>query len=418
MNKLNYQRTFLPNGLELIVHEDHGSQMAVVNLLYKVGSRNELSGKTGLAHFFEHLMFGGSKNVPLFDREVDRVGGTCNAFTSPDITNYYISLPATNLETALWLESDRMFQLQLTEKTIETQRKVVIEEFKQRYLNQPYGDVFHHLRNLAFKNHPYRWPTIGEKIQDIEEYKRNDVEEFYRAHYSPDNAILVIAGNVEPVQVKVMVEKWFGDIPSYRGKRAEISIEKNQTKKRSASVVKNVPTEALYKSFKMPGRMEPGYLEADLITDYLGFGNSSKVQTQLVKNGDKFASAGAYVLGSYDPALLIFSGKMEEGVSAKEGEVEIDKLISEFLTEGITHLDLQKIKNQNEAMKTYEGIQLLNRAMSLAYHAFLGDPAGYFEEFDKKSQVPGSQIMDWAHKLLKEEQSSVLYYESEKNAKV
>lgn len=392
--------------------------MAAVNLLYKVGSRNEISGKTGLAHFFEHLMFGGSKNVPLFDRELDLVGGTCNAFTSPDITNYYISLPAANLETALWLESDRMFQLRLTEKTIETQRQVVIEEFKQRYLNQPYGDAFHHLRNLAFEKHPYRWPTIGEKIADIEGYKWQDVEDFYQTHYSPDNAVLVIAGNVDPQEVKSSVEKWFGDIAASGKQRIEVVPEENQSVRKFKNVAKDVPTDALYKSFKMPGRQEDGYLEADLITDYLGFGNSSKVQTQLVKNGNKFASAGAYVLGSYDPGLLVFSGKMEEGISAAEGEAEVDDLISEFLNQGISEKDLQRVKNQNEAMKTYEGIQLLNRAMSLAYHAFLGDPAGYSEEFEKKSEIPASQIIDWAHKILKEEKSSVLYYESEKNAKV
>src|SRR5690606_16229187 len=369
-----YHRFFLDNGLEVIVHEDHSSKIAVFNLLYKVGSRFEQPGKTGLAHFFEHLMFGSSANVPVFDRELEMVGGSCNAFTSPDITNYYMTLPAANIETAFWLESDRMLQLTLSEKTIETQRKVVMEEYKQRYLNQPYGDIWHHLRNLAYQQHPYRWPTIGQNLEDIANYTREDVWDFYRAHYHPGNAVLVVAGDVTIDQIQRLSDKWFGPIPSNQPSRNGIAIEPVQTAKRSLIHQAKVPTDALYKAFKMPAKGEAGYLEADLITDILGSGKSSLLEQRLVRNGKIFASIGGYITGSVDPGLLVFSGKMEQGISAMDAEKALDEVIEEFLNSEIPAQKLQKIKNQGEAIKTYESIQLLNRAMNLAYFAHLGNP--------------------------------------------
>lgn len=407
-----YQRFFLNNGLEVIVHEDHSSKIAVFNLLYKVGSRFEKAGKTGLAHFFEHLMFGSSANVPVFDRELELVGGSCNAFTSPDITNYYMTLPAANIETAFWLESDRMLQLTLSEKTIETQRKVVMEEYKQRYLNQPYGDVWHHMRDLAFEKHPYRWPTIGQNLSDIEGYTREDVWEFYQTHYHPGNAILVVAGDVSLSQIEKLAQKWFGPIASNLAKRNEIASEPVQTQKRTREIQAKVPTDALYKAYKMPAKSESGYLEADLISDLLGSGKSSLLEQRLVKNGKIFASVGGYITGSVDPGLLVFSGKMESGISAKEGEQALDEVIGEFLGKEISDRDLQKIKNQGEAIKTYESIQLINRAMNLAYYAHLGDPELYWQEFEEKSKIGAAQIKTWANRLLQEDQASVLYYQS------
>lgn len=407
-----YQRFFLNNGLEVIVHEDHSSKIAVFNLLYKVGSRFEKQGKTGLAHFFEHLMFGSSANVPVFDRELELVGGSCNAFTSPDITNYYMTLPAANIETAFWLESDRMLQLTLSEKTIETQRKVVMEEYKQRYLNQPYGDVWHHMRELAFEKHPYRWPTIGQNLSDIEGYTRADVWEFYHTHYHPGNAILVVAGDVSLSQIEKLAGKWFGPIPSNPTKGDEIDFEPAQNQKRTREVKANVPTDALYKAYKMPAKGVSGYLEADLISDLLGSGKSSLLEQRLVKNGKIFASVGGYITGSVDPGLLVFSGKMESGITAKEAEQALDEVIGEFLQKEISDRDLQKIKNQGEAMKTYESIQLINRAMNLAYYAHLGDPGLYWQEFEEKSKIGPGQIKTWANRLLQENQASVLYYQS------
>jgi zinc protease len=407
-----YQRFFLNNGLEVILHEDHSSKIAVFNLLYKVGSRFEKPGKTGLAHFFEHLMFGSSVNVPVFDRELERVGGSCNAFTSPDITNYYMTLPAANIETAFWLESDRMLQLSLSEKTIETQRKVVMEEYKQRYLNQPYGDVWHHMRNLAYEEHPYRWPTIGQNLEDIEGYTREDVWDFYKTHYHPGNAILVVAGDVTLSQIEKLAEKWFGSIPANHASPNEIAIEPYQTSKRSKEHHAKVPTDALYKAYKMPAKGQPGYLEADLVSELLGSGKSSLLEQRLVKNGRKFASVGGYITGSVDPGLLVFSGKMESGISAKEAEKALDEVVGEFLAHEIPEKDLQKIKNQGAAMKTYESIQLLNRAMNLAYFAHLGNPELYWEEFEKKSKIEAPQLKSWAQQLLREDQASVLYYQS------
>jgi predicted Zn-dependent peptidase len=408
----SYQRIFLKNGLEVIVHEDHSSKIAVFNLLYKVGSRFEQPGKTGLAHFFEHLMFGSSANVPVFDRELERVGGSCNAFTSPDITNYYMTLPAANIETAFWLESDRMLQVSLTEKTIETQRKVVMEEYKQRYLNQPYGDVWHHMRDLAYEKHAYRWPTIGQTLEDIEGYARADVLDFYQTHYHPGNAILVVAGDVTFSQIEKLAEKWFGPIPASSIPRKPILQESPQSFKKAKEINAKVPTDALYKAYKMPAKGEEGYLEADLISDILGSGKSSLLEQRLVKNGKIFASVGGYITGSVDPGLLVFSGKMESGISAQTAEKALDEVIGEFLENEIAERELQKIKNQGEAMKTYESIQLLNRAMNLAYYAHLGDPDLYWQEFEEKSKIEARQIKTWASQLLREDQASVIYYQS------
>jgi len=409
---INYQRFLLDNGLEVLVHEDHTTKMAVLNILYKVGSRNEIPGKTGLAHYFEHLMFGSSKNVPVFDTALERVGGSCNAFTNTDITNYYITLPAVNIETAFWLESDRMLQLNLSEKTIETQRKVVIEEFKQRYLNQPYGDVFHHIRSLAYDTHPYQWPTIGKDIEDIVNYTKEDVAEFYFTHYRPDNAIMVVAGDVTLDQVKTLAEKWFGDIPSSQMSKKAIPQELPQKSKKVMTVEAEVPTDALYKVYHMPGKLQEGYLQADLITDILGFGRSSILEQKLVKNGSIFASIGAYIFGTVDPGLLVFSGKMEKGQSTELAEKALDQVVQEFLVSVIPEDTLTKVKNQAEAMKTYESVQLLNRAMSLAYYAHLGDPELYQTSYEKKTQIPAESILDWGKEILKEENASTVYYKA------
>lgn len=407
---INYQKFVLDNGLQVLVHEDHGTKIAVLNILYKVGSRNEIKGKTGLAHYFEHLMFGSSKNVPVFDTALEKVGGSCNAFTNTDITNFYITLPAANIETAFWLESDRMLQLNLSEKTIETQRKVVIEEFKQRYLNQPYGDVHHHIRKLAFDSHPYQWPTIGANLDDIVNYRREDVEEFYFTHYRPDNAVMVVAGDVTIEQVKQLSEKWFGDIPSGQIPKKTINQELPQTRKKTAVLKADVPTDALYKVYHMPAKLQGGYLESDLITDIIGFGRSSILEQQLVKNGNIFASIGAYIYGTVDPGLMVFSGKMEKGQTAENAEKALDEVINDFLKSSISDETLTKVKNQAEAMKTYESVQILNRAMSLAYYAHLGNADYYQTEYEKKTQIPADQILDWARNILREENSSVLYY--------
>ncbi|GGF33752.1 M16 family metallopeptidase [Echinicola rosea] len=411
---INYEHYVLDNGLQVLIHPDHSTKMAVSNIIYKVGSRNEAPGKTGLAHYFEHLMFGGSKNVPQFDSALERVGGECNAFTNTDITNYYITLPATNIETAFWLESDRMLQLNLGQKTIETQRKVVIEEFKQRYLNQPYGDAMHLMRGLCYKAHPYQWPTIGKEIKDIEGFEEEDIRSFYQHHYAPNNAILVIAGDVKPSEVLEMAKKWFGPIPPTNASSADILEEPKQTHKRTLYHSADVPTDALYKAYHMPGRMQNGYLECDLITDILGFGRSSLLEQKLVKNTDVFASCNGYILGALDPGLMVFSGNMEQGKSAEEAEKLLDEVVQEFIENTIAKETLDKVKNQAEAMKTYESIQLINRAMTLAYYTQLGSPDIYQIEYDRKTAISADQISEMARATIQESNASVLYYKSTK----
>lgn len=412
---INYQKHVLSNGLEVYVHQDPHTEMAVLNLLYKVGSRNEVPGKTGLAHYFEHLMFGGSQHVPSFDTAIERVGGECNAFTSTDITNYYISLPAINLETAFWLESDRMGGLSLQNRVIENQRNVVIEEFKQRYLNQPYGDAMHHLRALAFTQHAYRWPTIGLEISDIENFTEQDVQEFYSTYYRPNNAVLVVAGNVDPDQVFGLAQKWFGDIPQGERPINLPTPEPAQVTPRSKEVWGDVPTDSLYKAYHIAGRMQPGYLEADLVTDLLGFGRSSILEQNLVKNTNVFANCRAYVLGSVDPNLLIISGRMEKGYTAEYAETLLDAELEKFKSSTVSTKVLQKIKNQAEAMRSYEAVHLLNRAMKLAYFAHLGSPELYEAEYSQKLKLKSPQIMECANRLLVPENSSVLYYKATQN---
>lgn len=407
---INYERFKLDNGLEVLVHEDQSTEMAVMNILYKVGSRNEIPGKTGLAHFFEHLMFGGSKNAPVFDRELERVGGESNAFTNTDITNYYITLPATNIETAFWLESDRMLHLNLSEKTIEVQRKVVSEEFKQRYSNQPYGDAMHRVRELAFEHHPYQWPTIGKNLDDINGYKKQDVEEFYYTYYTPENAIVVVAGNVGLEQIKILSQKWFSNIPAGKILKKPIAVEKKQSVKKSFSITADVPTDAIYKVYHVPARLAKGYLECDLITDILAFGRSSILEQKLVKNTTLFASCSAHVMGNVDPGLMVFTGKMEKGRTAEEAERALDEVIQEFNANLVSSDMIEKANNQAEAMKSYDSVQLLNRAMNLAYYAHLGDPYIYQNEYEYKLSITGDRISEVANKILMEDNASVVYY--------
>ncbi|MGY6559369.1 MAG: M16 family metallopeptidase [Nitritalea sp.] len=410
---IDYHRFTLENGLDVLVHEDHSSKIAVVNLLYKVGSRNERLGKTGLAHYFEHLMFGGSQHIPYFDTEVERAGGSCNAFTSPDLTNYYITLPAVNLETAFWLESDRMYFLRLGEKSIETQRKVVVEEFKQRYLNQPYGDAMHHLRDEAYQQHAYKWPTIGAQVADIEGYTREDVAHFYAMHYRPDNAILVVAGGVSVDEVRRLAEKWF-DRKAETPFMPQVPLpEASWFGKKTKTVFADVPTDALYKAYRIAERKSTDYLKADLLSDMLAFGKSSLLEQQLVKKGKHFASISAYVTGSIDPGLLIFSGKMEDGVSAEEGEQALDACLSDFLAQPIAPEYLQKIKNQAEAMQTYEEIQLINRAMRLAMNTFMGDPDFSQHEYARKMELTAEDVAQYGRELLAQDSSVSIYYKKQ-----
>ncbi len=396
-----------------MVHEDHTTQMAVLNILYDVGSRDEDENKTGFAHLFEHLMFGGSKNIPFYDVELQRAGGENNAFTSPDITNYYLSVPAVNIETGFWLESDRMLSLSFEPKALEVQRNVVIEEFKQRYLNQPYGDAWLHLNPLAFKVHPYRWLTIGKEISHIENATMDDVKDFFYRFYVPNNATLVVAGNVNLQQVKSLSQKWFGPIPSGPSRNRHLPTEPKQDGKRTITISKPVPANAIYKAWHVTGRAAADYYAIDLLSDMAGRGESSRLYQELVKKNPIFNNISAHISGSVDPGLFVVNGRLHKGISFEEAELAIDKVLLSFKNEIVEDRELAKVKNQAETTLVYSEIELLNRAMNLAYSTLLGSPELVNKEGDFIQQVNTIDIKNAANNYLQEENSSVLYYQSE-----
>jgi zinc protease len=409
-----YSSFTLDNGLQVFVHEDPTVQIAVINILYHVGSRDERPDKTGFAHLFEHLMFGGSINIPSYDEPLQLVGGENNAFTNTDITNYYLTVPAANIETGFWLESDRMLSLSFDPKALEVQRKVVIEEFKQRYLNQPYGDVWLRLRPLAYKVHPYQWATIGKEVSHIENATLQDVKDFFFSHYVPNNAILVVAGNVTTDQIKKLSEKWFGPIPSGKKQERELPREPKQAQKRILSVEADVPADALYKTWHMPGRFEHDYYAADLLSDILSRGDSSRFYQALVQQKEIFTSISSFVMGTIDPGLLVVSGRVKDGVSLEAAEKEIDAIISQVIQQGVKAEELEKVKNQAEATLEFGEVEVINRAMNLAFGALSGDANFVNQESEKIKAISLKDIQQIAGKILSDENSSVLYYRAKK----
>jgi zinc protease len=332
---VKFNRFTLDNGLRVIVHEDNTTPMAVLNILYDVGARDEDPGQTGFAHLFEHLMFGGSVNIPNYDGPLQRVGGENNAFTSNDITNYYITLPSANLETAFWLESDRMLSLAFSEKSLEVQRNVVIEEFKQRYLNQPYGDVWLKLRPMVYKKHPYRWATIGKTIKHIEDAKIEDVKAFFKKHYNPQNAIMVVGGDVKTEDIKAMAEKWFGPIPAGDRYVRNLPQEPAQNDERRETVTAKVPLNDVYIAFQMEGRLDDSYYAVELMSDILSRGNSSRLYRSLVKDKPLFSEVHAYITGSLDTGMFVLEGKPLEGVSIEQAEQALWQEVEKLKTEEV-----------------------------------------------------------------------------------
>lgn len=412
--KITFKRYRLENGLTVLVHEDHDTDMVAVNTLYRVGARNEVSNKTGFAHLFEHLMFGGSKNIPHFDGPVQQVGGENNAFTSNDLTNYYITLPAANIETAFWLESDRMLELAFTEKSLEVQRSVVIEEFKQRYLNQPYGDVWLLLRPLVYTTHPYKWPTIGKEISHIEDATMEDVKSFFYKHYRPDNAILSVGGNVHTDEVIEQVEKWYADIPSGNTEPSIIPAEPIQTERRFLEVERNVPQDAIYMAFKMDGRLDDLYYTCDLISDILGRGKSSRLYQKLVKANPVFTEINAYVTGDLDPGMLVISGKIKPGVPHYDAEQLIWEVIDEFIAQEVEPDELEKVKNKVESAHLFELTGILEKTMNLAIMEFYDRAELLNEELNKYRSVAAGEMKQKAKDLFGREKASVMYYKSVK----
>ncbi|WP_113662784.1 M16 family metallopeptidase [Pedobacter nanyangensis] len=407
---VNFNRFTLSNGLKVLVHEDTTTPMAVLNILYDVGARDEEEGRTGFAHLFEHLMFGGSVNIPSYDEPLQRVGGENNAFTSNDITNYYITLPAANIETAFWLESDRMLSLAFSEKSLETQRNVVCEEFKQRYLNQPYGDVWLKLRPLAYQKHPYRWATIGQDLQQIAHAKMEDVKAFFKKHYNPQNAILVVGGNVNTQEVKQLAEKWFAPIAGGEKYTRNLPAEPEQLAERSLTVTADVPLNAIYIAFKMSARKDPDYQVFDLLSDILSQGQSSRLFNSLLKEQKLFSEINAYITSSLDEGLFVVDGKLVEGISMEIAEKAIWKELELIATELVNDDELTKVKNKSESIMVFSEMNLLDKAMNLAYYELLGDAAWLNVEINKYLDITAEQIRTVASNTFKKEKSSTLYY--------
>jgi len=410
---IHFERFQLSNGLRVIVHEDVSTPMAVVNVLYDVGARDEDPGKTGFAHLFEHLMFGGSVNIEDFETPLQLAGGENNAYTTNDFTNYYIQLPAENIETAFWLESDRMLSLAFSEKSLEVQRKVVSEEFKEHYINKPYGDVWFKMRELAYKKHPYRWMTIGSQLSHIEQAQLTDVQQFFFKYYRPANAILVVAGNVKTAQVRLLAEKWFGDIPSGEKYNRSLPVEPLQHEIRQLEVTADVPLDALYKAYPMASRTEPGYYVADLITEVLGGGGSSRLHQALIKEKKLFSQIECYHTGSNDPGLVVVEGKLIKGVTLAEADKAIEEELDKIRTQKITEKELEKIKNKTEAAIVFEDMSVMNRANSLAIYELLGDVNMMNTELERYQSVTADEMLTTSRELFDPKNSNTLYYHSQ-----
>ncbi|HEU5166011.1 MAG TPA: pitrilysin family protein [Chitinophagaceae bacterium] len=409
---IRFEKFVLTNGLRVIVHQDTSTPMAVMNIMYDVGARDEDPEKTGFAHLFEHLMFGGSVNIPSYDTPLQMAGGENNAYTSNDITNYYIQIPAENLETAFWLESDRMLSLAFGEKSLDVQRKVVCEEFKEHYLNKPYGDVWHKMRELAYKVHPYRWMTIGKELSHIENAKLDDVKNFFFKHYRPNNAILVVAGNVTVEKVKELTEKWFGDIPAGQKYIRKLPQEPPQMEERKLEVKAEVPLDAFYKCWHIYPRTDKRYYIADLITEVLSGGGSSRLFQSLVKEKKLFSAVECYHSGSLDAGTLVIEGKLVKGIKMVDAEEAVEGELEKMKTEKVTTAELQKVKNKVESLIAFEDMSLTNRANSLAFYELLGDAGQMNHELEKYNVVTAEDILNESRVIFRPENSNTLYYYS------
>ena len=413
---ISYEQFTLANGLQVIVHEDPTTTLAVMDVIYDVGSRDEEAHRTGFAHLFEHLMFGGSENIPNYDTPLQRVGGENNAFTTPDLTNYYISVPSQNLETAFWLESDRMKQLAFNPESLEVQRKVVIEEFKQRYLNQPYGDLWLKFRPLIYAVHPYRWATIGADIKHIEEATLDDVKAFFARYYVPANAILVVAGKVTVDEVKVLAQKWFEPIPGGEKPVRHRMQEPEQLEDRQMEISADVPADRIYRAYPVPGRYDSGFYAVDLMSDLLGRNESSFLYVHLVQDARIFDSLHAHQTGSLDPGLLVIQGQVADGISLETAEKALDAALEQFVNSGIQEADLQRVKNQAESSLVFGEVEVLNRAMNLAMAANAGNVDFVNMEADQIAAVPLRDLQYWAEHLFVRGKKNTLLYRKQQVA--
>ena len=409
---IQVNRYTLANGLRIVHNEDDSTQMVALNLLYDVGARDEDPSHTGFAHLFEHLMFGGSLHIPDYDTPVQNAGGENNAWTNNDITNYYITLPHQNVETGFWLESDRMLSLDFSPKSLEVQRQVVIEEFKQRNLNQPYGDASHLLRELAYESHPYRWPTIGKEIAHIAQATLEEVKDFFFPFYAPNNAILAVTGHISFEETVRLAEKWFGPIPARNISPRQLPAEKPQTAVRRKTVERKVPVDAIYMAFHMSNRMHPDYYVYDMITDILSNGRSSRFIQSLVQEQKLFTSIDAYISGSLDEGLLHVTGKPVEGVSLEQAEEAIWKELEKMKTVPVSEQELEKVKNRYESEQIFNNINYLNVATNLAFFELTGKAEDINEEVGKYRAVTAEQIQATSARCFVPENCSILYYKA------
>ena len=409
---IQFERFQLENGLKVVVHQDTSTPMAVVNVLYNVGAKDENPSKTGFAHLFEHLMFGGSVNIPVYDEPLQRAGGENNAYTTNDITNYYCQIPAENLETAFWLESDRMLSLAFSPKSLEVQRKVVCEEFKEHYINKPYGDAWHKMRELAYTKHPYRWMTIGASLAHVEQATMEDVKDFFFQFYRPNNAVLVVTGNVNTVQVKELAEKWFGPIPAGKPYVRNLPAEPQQEKSRSLDVRADVPMDMLMMTWHMGGRFDEGYHATDLLTDVLGGGASARLYEQLIKVKQLFSSIDCFHFGTVDPGLLVITGKLVKGVTMSVAEKAVLAEVEQIKNTLLPLKEVQKVINKTESLICFEDMSIMNRAHSLAFYELLGDAAMMNEELAKYQAVTPEMIQKTANVIFNDNNRNTLYYYS------
>jgi zinc protease len=410
-----FEKLTLANGLRVIVHSDASTPFVAVNVCYNVGAKHESPERTGFAHLFEHLTFGGSKHVPNFDGPIQNAGGTNNAFTTNDITNYYITIPANNIETALWLESDRMLGPKFTKKGLEVQRKVVIEEFRQRNLNKPYGDTWHLLRDLSYKVHPYRWPTIGLIPEHIEQATMEEVKEFFFHHYAPNNAVLVITGNIALDNAFRLAEKWFGDIPEREINHDEILPEPLQTTDRELTVYRKVPIDTCYIAWHMSPRLHKDFYAADLLSDILSGGNSSRIEERLVKGQKLFTEADVFLSGENDPGLFVASGKINDGVDFESAKKALIGEIIQTTDSLITTHELEKVQNKVEAEQVFNEIGYLEKAMQLAHYEILGDAGLINQQSTLYRSVTSEDIRRVASDILRDGNRNTLNYLSLKN---
>lgn len=407
---INVNRHILDNGLRIVHNEDTTTQMVALNVLYDVGARDEHPEHTGFAHLFEHLMFGGSINIPDYDTPVQNAGGENNAWTNNDITNYYITLPYNNAEIGFWLESDRMLSLDFNEKSLEVQKNVVTEEFKQRNLNQPYGDVSHILRDMAYKTHPYRWPTIGREISHIANATLDEVKDFFYRFYAPNNAILAVSGNISFEETKRLAEKWFGSIPSRKIKTRNLPKEELQTEERRMTVYRDVPVDTIYMAFHICGRREKEYHTFDIISDILCNGRSSRFIQRLVLEKKIFSSIDAYISGSIDSGLFHITGKPYEGITLEEAEEAIWNELEKLKHENIVNSELEKVKNRYESEQIFSNINYLSVATNMAFFELIGKAEDINDEVRKYRSVSPEQISEVSKKTFIKQNCNILYY--------